>query len=109
MVASHLQDGNPGQAAAHLQQALTIYQRLGAPAARRVQEALQTHRLTSITPQPQAAASDNESDPPVPRRHTLEAPQMRRSAAGTRPSQEYTEQPDLRDASEQARNTCEGA
>ena len=26
-----------------------------------------------------------------------------------RPGQEYTEQPDLRDASEQARNTCEGA
>jgi hypothetical protein len=33
----------------------------------------------------------------------------RRSATGARPSQEYTEQPDLHDASGQARNTCEGA
>jgi tetratricopeptide (TPR) repeat protein len=102
---THLRESNPGQAAAHLQHALTIYKRLGAPAARRVQEALQTHRLTAITPQPQAAASDNESNPPVPRRHTHEAPQMRRSAAGTRPSREYTEQPDLRDASGQARTS----
>ena len=37
---SLLQDGNPGRAAAHLRQALTIYQRIGAPAARRVQETL---------------------------------------------------------------------
>jgi Tetratricopeptide repeat len=28
---AHLQDGNPGQAAAHLRQALVIYQRIGAP------------------------------------------------------------------------------
>ena len=49
---SHLQDGHPGQAAAQLRQALTIYQRIGAPAARRVQETLQNHRLTSTTPQP---------------------------------------------------------
>jgi Flp pilus assembly protein TadD len=27
---THLQDGNPGHAAAHLQQALVIYQRIGA-------------------------------------------------------------------------------
>jgi hypothetical protein len=33
----------------------------------------------------------------------------RRSATGARPSQEYTEQPDLHDVSGQARNTCEGA
>jgi DNA-binding SARP family transcriptional activator/tetratricopeptide (TPR) repeat protein len=106
---THLREGNPDQAAAHLQQALIIYQRLGAPAARRVQEALQNHRLTSITSQPQAAASDNESDPPPPARHAHEAPHMRRSATGAQPSQEHTEQPDLRDASGQARNTCEGA
>ena len=37
-----LQDGHPGQAAAHLQQALTIYQRIGAPGAERVQETLRS-------------------------------------------------------------------
>ena len=40
---SHLLDGNPGQAALHLGQALAIYQRIGAPDARRVQETLQQH------------------------------------------------------------------
>jgi tetratricopeptide (TPR) repeat protein/transcriptional regulator with XRE-family HTH domain len=48
---THLQDGNPGRAAAHLRQALMIYQRVGAPAARRVQETIQTHRLTSTSPE----------------------------------------------------------
>jgi Tfp pilus assembly protein PilF len=52
---SHLQDGHRGQAAAHLQQALTIYQRIGAPGARRVQQTIQDHNLTSTTPQPQGA------------------------------------------------------
>jgi len=42
-----LHDGNPGQAAAHLRQALAIYQRIGAPAARRVQQTLQNHKLTT--------------------------------------------------------------
>ena len=42
---SHLQDGNRGQAAAHLRQALTIYQRIGAPRARQVQETLRHHKL----------------------------------------------------------------
>ena len=65
---SHLHDGNPGQAAAHLRQALAIYQRIGAPAARRVQETLQNHELTSTTPEPQPAA-----------------PQQRRPSARTRP------------------------
>jgi Tetratricopeptide repeat len=37
---SHLQDGNPGQAAVHLGQALAIYQRIGAPDAGHVREAL---------------------------------------------------------------------
>jgi tetratricopeptide (TPR) repeat protein len=46
---AHLQDGNPGQAAAQLRQALTIYKRIGAPAARRVQETIQNHKLTSTT------------------------------------------------------------
>jgi tetratricopeptide (TPR) repeat protein len=57
---SHLQDGHPGHAAAHLQQALTIYQRIGAPAARRVQQTIQNHKLTSTTPQPQPAAPNSQ-------------------------------------------------
>jgi len=56
---AHLQDGNLGQAAAHLRQALTIYQRLGAPAARRVQETLQMHRLIP-TPEPQPAGPNSD-------------------------------------------------
>jgi predicted Zn-dependent protease len=46
---AHLQDGNPGQAAAQLRQALRIYKRIGAPAVRRVQETIQNHKLTSTT------------------------------------------------------------
>jgi len=61
---SHLQDGHPGQAAAHLQQALTIYQRIGAPAARRVQQTIQNHGLTSTTPEPQLAAPRSEDHQP---------------------------------------------
>ena len=61
---SHLQDSHPGQAAAHLQQALTIYQRIGAPAARRVQQTIQNHRLTSTTPEPQQAAPSSEGHQP---------------------------------------------
>ena len=49
---SHLHDSNPGQASAHLQQALAIYQRIGAPAARRVQQTMANHRLTSTTRPP---------------------------------------------------------
>ena len=40
---SHLLDGNPGQGAPHLSQAVAIYRRIGAPDARRVQETLQQH------------------------------------------------------------------
>ena len=61
---SHLQDGHPGQAAAHLRQALTIYQRIGAPAARRVQQTIQNHTLTSTTPEPQQAAPSSEGHQP---------------------------------------------
>jgi Flp pilus assembly protein TadD len=43
---SYLRDGNPGQAVAHLQQALTIYQRIGAPSAKRVEKTLRRHRIT---------------------------------------------------------------
>ena len=49
---SHLREGNPDQAGAYLLQALTIYQRIGVPAARRVQQTLQNHRLTSTTTRP---------------------------------------------------------
>jgi hypothetical protein len=63
---SHLQDGNPGHAAVHLQQALTIYQRIGAAAAaRRVQQTLQNHQLTVTTPEPQPAAPGSEGDQPA--------------------------------------------
>jgi hypothetical protein len=43
------QDGNPGEGAASLRQALTIYQRIGAPGARRVQETLLGHRTRQAT------------------------------------------------------------
>ena len=57
---SQLQDGHPGRAAAQLRQALTIYHRIGAPAARRVQETRQSHRLTSTTAEPQPAAANRQ-------------------------------------------------
>ena len=49
---AHLRDGNPGQAAPHLRQALSIYQRIGAHAARRVQQTLRDHGLTITDPGP---------------------------------------------------------
>jgi class 3 adenylate cyclase/tetratricopeptide (TPR) repeat protein len=45
----HLHDGNPGEGAAYLRQALTIYQRIRACAARRVKETLREHE-----PRPQS-------------------------------------------------------
>jgi tetratricopeptide (TPR) repeat protein/transcriptional regulator with XRE-family HTH domain len=56
----HLHDGNPGQAAAHLQQAFIIYQRIGAPAARRIQKTLQHHKLTTTTPESSPAAPNSQ-------------------------------------------------
>jgi hypothetical protein len=44
---SHLHDGNPGLAAPYLRRALAIYQRIGAPAARRVRATLHHHALAS--------------------------------------------------------------
>ena len=41
---SYLRDGNASQAAAHLQQALTIYHHVGAPGAERIQETLRHHQ-----------------------------------------------------------------
>jgi tetratricopeptide (TPR) repeat protein/transcriptional regulator with XRE-family HTH domain len=64
---AHLQDGSSGQAAAQLSQALALYRRIGAPAGRRVQETIQKHGLTSITPEPHLAAPDSE-------RHQRRAP-----------------------------------
>jgi len=42
---SHLQDGDRGQAAAHLRQALTIYQRIGAPRAGKSRKPSGHHKL----------------------------------------------------------------
>jgi tetratricopeptide (TPR) repeat protein len=61
---AHLQGGNPGQAAAHLGQALSIYQHIGVPAAKRVQETLHHHGLTSISGEPQPAAHGREDHQP---------------------------------------------
>jgi len=60
--------------AAHLRQALAIYQRIGAPAARRVQQTLQNHQLASTTPEPSPMA------PP-----TAEAISPHRLATPTKP------------------------
>ena len=49
---SHLREGNPGQAAAYLQQALTGYQRIRAPGARRVQETLRNQSLPGSADRP---------------------------------------------------------
>jgi hypothetical protein len=45
---AHLLKGDPGQAAAHLRLALAIYQRIGAPDARRVQETLTQLRQDNL-------------------------------------------------------------
>ena len=50
---SHLRDGNPTQAAAPLRDALAIYQRIAAPAARRVQETLLQLRQDNLAPAPE--------------------------------------------------------
>jgi tetratricopeptide (TPR) repeat protein/transcriptional regulator with XRE-family HTH domain len=42
-----LRDGDPGAAAAHWQQALTICQRIGVPDARRIQQTLHRHGITT--------------------------------------------------------------
>ena len=50
---SHLHDGNPSEATASLEQALTLYQRIAAPAARRVQETLTQLRQDNLAPAPE--------------------------------------------------------
>ena len=59
----HLQDGNPGDGTAHLQQALAIYQRIGAPDARRVQETLRQHGITTALPP--AGGQSRQPGPPT--------------------------------------------
>ena len=49
---AYLYDGNPGQAVPHLRHALDIYQRIGAHAARRVQQTLHDHELTATEAEP---------------------------------------------------------
>jgi tetratricopeptide (TPR) repeat protein len=76
---SHLQDGNPGQATDYLRQALAIYQRIGAPAARRVQQTLQKHGLTSTT---EPAAPGSEGNQPRAPSHPNK-PSRDKSSAGS--------------------------
>jgi tetratricopeptide (TPR) repeat protein/transcriptional regulator with XRE-family HTH domain len=47
---SHAREGSPGEAAAYLAQALAIYQRIGASAARRIQETLGDPRFPESRP-----------------------------------------------------------
>ena len=61
-----LQDGDPGDAAAHWQQALAIYQRIGAPDARRIQETLRQHGITTAPPPPPSGQSHQPGAPTVP-------------------------------------------
>ena len=49
---SHLHDSHASQGTACLQQALAIYQRIGSPAARRVQQTLHDHRAKQDNPTP---------------------------------------------------------
>jgi molybdopterin/thiamine biosynthesis adenylyltransferase len=48
---SHLRDGHASEATASLEQALAIYQRIGSPAARRVQETLLQLRQDNLAPE----------------------------------------------------------
>ena len=64
-----LQDGASGDAATHWQQALTIYQRIGVPDARRIQEALRQHRITTTPPSP-SGRSRQPGTPSGPPRET---------------------------------------
>ena len=59
----HLQDGRPGDGTAHLHQALAIYQRLGAPNARRVQETLRHHAIQPAPPPP--GSQSHQPDAPA--------------------------------------------
>ena len=59
-----LQDGDPGDGAAHWQQALAIYERIGAPDAGRIQETLRQHGITTAPPPP--SGESRQPDAPTP-------------------------------------------
>jgi hypothetical protein len=63
---SHLLESNPGEAATCLQQALTIYERIGALAAQRVRETLEHHRLTPVAAESSPTAASGEGYQPPP-------------------------------------------
>jgi hypothetical protein len=50
---SHLRDGHPGEGTASQEQALAISQRIGSPAARRVEETLLQFRPGNLAPAPE--------------------------------------------------------
>ena len=85
---SHLHDGNRREGLDYLSQALTIYQRIGAPTAQRVQEILQQHGQPSTTVD-QPAASGERNWPRTPSHPTK--PSRDKPSAGS-----AAEQPDLR-------------
>lgn len=68
----HLRDGNLGEGAAPLRQALAIYQRIGAPAARRLQETLRHHSIN--TARPRAAKALSQPHPPHPENQRMGDP-----------------------------------
>ena len=71
---AHLQDGSHDKGLELLHQAHTIYQRIGAPAARRVQETLQNHRPTFTTPGAPATDSKQQKATTRAPRRTQKTP-----------------------------------
>ena len=63
---SHLHDGNPRPAAENLRQALAIYQSIGTPAAQRIAETLEHHRLILITAESSPTTRGQGHQPPTP-------------------------------------------
>jgi tetratricopeptide (TPR) repeat protein/transcriptional regulator with XRE-family HTH domain len=67
---SHLGDGNPTQAAAPLQDALAIYQRIGSPAAWHVEETLRQSGLPPASAHPAHGQEPAQQRPPAPAAHS---------------------------------------
>ncbi len=61
-----LRGGNPGDAAAHWQRALTICQRIGAPDVRRIAETLRQHGISTAPPPPPSGHSRQPGAPIAP-------------------------------------------
>ena len=57
---AYLHDGNPGEAVPHLRHALSIYQRIGAHAAGRVQQTLHDYGLAATEPGPTPSSEDHQ-------------------------------------------------